>query len=137
MITFIRKEDLHTDDFLIERDKVRVKKELKKYNLTYENAQRFTDHIGRTTDATNRLYLQVLDGMGKIHIDGKMVTPTTNGVIARLPSDAPVPLSLIEAGVYVGEAFGSIWVNPRDRVVYASGIPVGKRIVVDLVGFFA
>lgn len=55
MITVIRKEDLHTDDFLIERDKVRVKKELKKYNLTYENAQRFTDHIGRTTDATNRL----------------------------------------------------------------------------------
>ena len=33
----IRPEDLHTDDFLIERNKVRVKKELKKYNLTYEN----------------------------------------------------------------------------------------------------
>lgn len=133
----IRPEDLHTDDFLIERNKVRVKKELKNYNLTYENATRFTDHIGRTTDATNRLYLQVLDGMGKIHIDGRLVTATSNGVIARLPKDAPVPLSLIEMGMYVGEAFGSVWVNAGTREVYTSGLPVGKRIVVDLVGFFA
>lgn len=133
----IRPEDLHADDFLIERNKVRVKKELKKYNLTYENASRFTDHIGRTTDATNRLYLQVLDGMGKIHIDGRLVTATSNGVIARLPKDAPVPLSLIEMGMYVGEAFGSVWVNAGTREVYTNGLPVGKRIVVDLVGFFA
>ena len=49
----IRPEDLHTDDFLIERNKVRVKKELKKYRLTYESASRFTDHIGRTSDANN------------------------------------------------------------------------------------
>lgn len=133
----IRPEDLHTDDFLIERNKVRVKKELKKYNLTYENASRFVDHIGRTIDATNRLYLQVLDGMGKIHIDGKLVTATSNGVIARLPADAPVPLSLIETAVYVGEAFGSVWVNAGTREVYTNGLPVGKRIVVDLVGFFA
>lgn len=133
----IRPEDLHTDDFLIERNKIRVKKELKKYNLTYENASRFTDHIGRTSDATNRLYLQVLDGMGKIHIDGKLVTATSNGVIARLPKDAPVPLSLIEMGMYVGEAFGSVWVNAGTREVYTNGLPVGKRIVVDLVGFFA
>lgn len=133
----IRPEDLHTDDFLIERNKVRVKKELKKYRLTYENASRFTDHIGRTTDANNRLYLQVLDGMGIIHIDGKLATATSNGVIARLPADAPVPLSLIESGQYVGETFGSVWVNAGTREVYISGIPVGKRIVVDLVGFFA
>lgn len=133
----IRPEDLHTDDFLIERNKIRVKKELKKYNLTYENASRFTDHIGRTSDATNRLYLQVLDGMGKIHIDGKLLTTTSNGVIARLPADAPVPLSLIETAVYVGEAFGSVWVNAGTREVYTNGLPVGKRIVVDLVGFFA
>lgn len=132
----IRPEDLHTDDFLIERNKVRVKKELKKYTLTYENATRFADNIGNTNDAVNRLYLQVLDGMGKIHIDGKLRTPTNNGVIARLPKDAPVPLSLIEAGVYVGETFGSIWVNGNTREVYTNGLPVGKRIVVDLVGFF-
>jgi len=132
----IRPEDLHTDDFLIERNKVRVKKELKKYTLTYENATRFADNIGNTNDAVNRLYLQVLDGMGKIHIDGKLRTPINNGVIARLPKDAPVPLSLIEAGVYVGETFGSIWVNGNTREVYTNGLPVGKRIVVDLVGFF-
>ena len=133
----IRPEDLHADDFLIEQNKVRVKKELKKYNLTYENAARFTDHIGRTNDAGNRLYLQLLDGMGKIHIDGKLVVATNNGVIARLPDNAPVPLSLIEVGFYVGDAFGSVWVNPNSRLVYTSGVPVGKRIVVDLVGFFA
>ena len=75
--------------------------------------------------------------MGKIHIDGKLATATTNGVIARLPADAPVPLSLIESGQYVGETFGSVWVNAGTREVYISGIPVGKRIVVDLVGFFA
>ena len=128
---------IRPDDFLIERNKVRVKKELKKYNLTYENASRFTDHIGRTNDANNRLYLQVLDGMGVIHIDGKLASPVSNGIIARLPADAPVPLGLIESGMYVGDAFGSIWVNARTREVYASGIPVGKRIVGDLVGFFA
>ena len=133
----IRPEDLHTSDFLIERGKVRVKKELKKYNLKYTDASRFADNIGKTTDAANRLYLQMLDGMGKIHIDGKLITPTSVGIIARLPDDAPTPLSLIEAGVYIGDTFGSIWVNANSRDIFTNGLPVGKRIVVDLVGFFA
>jgi hypothetical protein len=133
----IRPEDLHTSDFLIERGKVRVKKELKKYNLKYTDASRFADNIGKTTDAANRLYLQMLDGMGKIHIDGKLITPTSVGIIARLPDDAPTPRSLIEAGVYIGDTFGSIWVNANSRDIFTNGLPVGKRIVVDLVGFFA
>lgn len=85
----ISPEDLHTSDFLIEHDKVRVKKVLKNYNLKYTDASRFTDNIGKTNDAANRLYLQVLDGMGKIHIDGKLLKTTSVGVIARLPDDAP------------------------------------------------
>lgn len=133
----IRPEDLHTSDFLIERGKVRVKKELKKYNLKYTDASRFADNIGKTTDAANRLYLQMLDGMGKIHIDGKLITPTSVGIIARLPDDAPTPLSLIEAGVYIGDTFGSIWINTNSRDIFTNGLLVGKRIVVDLVGFFA
>lgn len=133
----IQPTDLHADDFLIERDKVRVKKVLKNYNLKYTDASRFTDNIGKTNDAANRLYLQILDGMGKIHIDGKLLKTTSVGVIARLPDDAPTPLSLIEAGVYIGDTFGSIWVNTKSRDIFTNGLPVGKRIVVDLVGFFA
>ena len=133
----IRPEDLHTDDFLVERDKVRVKRVLKKYNLKYTDASRFADNVGNTNDAANRLYLQMLDGMGKIHIDGKLLTPTSVGVIARLPDDAPTPLSLVEAGVYIGDTFGSIWVTANSRDIVTNGLPVGKRIVVDLVGFFA
>lgn len=133
----ISPEDLHTSDFLIEHDKVRVKKDLKKYNLKYTDASRFADNIGKTNDAANRLYLQILDGMGKIHIDGKLLKTTSVGVIARLPDDAPTPLSLIEAGMYIGDAFGSVWVNAKSRDIFTNGFPVGKRIVVDLVGFFA
>lgn len=133
----IQPTDLHADDFLIERDKVRVKKVLKNYNLKYTDASRFADNIGKTNDAANRLYLQILDGMGKIHIDGKLLKTTSVGVIARLPDDAPTPLSLIEAGVYIGDAFGSVWVNAKSRDIFTNGFPVGKRIVVDLVGFFA
>lgn len=132
----IQPSDLHTDDFLIERDKVRVKKVLKKYNLKYTDASRFADNIGKTNDAANRLYLQMLDGMGKIHIDGKLIMPTNVGIIARLPDDVPTPLSLIEAGMYIGDTFGSVWINAKSRDVFTNGFPVGKRIVVDLVGFF-
>lgn len=133
----IQPTDLHTDDFNISNGKVRVVKNVKKYNLTYESSSTFTDHIGRTIDATNRLYLQVSDGFGKVHIDGKFNTFVNTRIIARLPANAPVPKSLVEAGIYVGESFGSIWINANTREVYASGIPVGKRIVVDLIGFFA
>lgn len=133
----IQPTDLHTDDFSISNGKVRVVKNVEKYNLKYESATIFTDHIGRTIDATNRLYLQVSDGFGKVHIDGKFNTAFNTRIIARLPANAPVPKSLVEAGIYVGETFGSIWINAGTREVYASGIPVGKRIVVDLIGFFA
>lgn len=133
----IQPTDLHTDDFSISNGKVRVVKNVEKYNLTYESSTIFTDHIGRTIDATNRLYLQVSDGFGKVHIDGKFNTAVNTIIIARLPANAPVPKSLVEAGIYVGESFGSIWINANKREVYASGIPVGKRIVVDLIGFFA
>ena len=133
----IQPTDLHTDDFSISNGKVRVIKNVEKYNLTYESSTIFTDHIGRTIDATNRLYLQVSDGFGKVHIDGKFNTAVNTRIIARLPANAPVPKSLVEAGIYVGESFGSIWINAGTREVYASGIPVGKRIVVDLIGFFA
>ena len=133
----IQPTDLHTDDFSISNGKVRVVKKVEKYNLTYESSSTFTDHIGRTIDATNRLYLQVSDGFGKVHIDGKFNTSVNTRIIARLPTNAPVPKSLVEAGIYVGESFGSIWINAGTREVYASGIPVGKRIVVDLIGFFA
>lgn len=133
----IQPTDLHTDDFSISNGKVRVVKNVEKYNLIYEGASVFTDHIGRTIDAGNRLYLQVSDGFGKVHIDGKFNTAVNTRIIARLPANAPVPKSLVEAGIYVGESFGSIWINAGTREVYASGIPVGKRIVVDLIGFFA
>lgn len=133
----IQPTDLHTDDFSITNGKVRVVKNVEKYNLIYEGASVFTDHIGRTNDAGNRLYLQVSDGLGKVHIDGKADTGLSNRIIARLPANAPVPKSLVEAGIYVGETFGSIWINAGTREVYARGIPVGKRIVVDLIGFFA
>lgn len=133
----IQPTDLHTDDFSISNGKVRAVKNVEKYNLVYEGASVFTDHIGRTSDAGNRLYLQVSDGLGKVHIDGKAVTAVSNRVIARLPANAPTPKNLVEVGVYVGEAFGSVWINANSRDVYASGIPVGKRIVLDLIGFFA
>lgn len=133
----VQPTDLHTDDFSISNGKVRVVKNVEKYNLTYERPSTFTDHIGRTIDATNRLYLQVSDGFGKVHIDGKFNTSVNTRIIARLPTNAPVPKNLVEVGIYVGESFGSIWINAGTREVYASGIPVGKRIVVDLIGFFA
>lgn len=133
----IQPTDLHTDDFNISNGKVRVVKNVEKYNLTYENSAIFTDHIGRTIDATNRLYLQVSDGFGKVHIDGKFVRSVSNGVIARLPANAPVPKSLVEAGFYIGDVFGSVWINAGTREVYASVSLTGKRIVVDLIGFFA
>ena len=75
--------------------------------------------------------------MGKIHIDGKLLKATSVGVIARLPDDAPTPLSLVEAGMYIGDALGSVWVNAKSRDIFTNGFPVGKRIVVDLVGVFA
>ena len=145
----ISPNDLHTDDFLIESGKVHIKKTLNRYNLMYNELVTeeddggpyyesiFVDNKGRTNDAANRLYLHTLGGLGKIHIDGKFTNEARYAdVIAYLPDGAPRPLALIEAGVYIGDHYCLMWVDGGSNEVKTSGAPIGKRIVLDLVGFF-
>lgn len=128
--------DLHEDDFTIEKGKVRTIKRLKFYNLTFA-APKTTVTTNNPVDYDNqaRHQLSVLDGMGKIHLDFKMLKDSGASLaLFQLPSNAPPPVELIESQVHDG---GTLWVGPGSRTVYGNSLKANARYIIDLVGFFA
>ena len=131
----IRPEDLHTADFFIEGNKVRVLKEynwymaefaLDKDTLTTENARAYFDPQYRM--------VSVLDGVGKTHLEFKVLKDIPDGsVIFKLPEDAPNNLDNASLQTWDG---GKVWYNSNNKNVYGKGLKAGRVYSVDLVGFF-
>lgn len=127
--------DFHDDDFIIQNGKVRSVKRLKTYNLTFA--------VPKTTATTNnpvdydnqsRHQLSIMDGMGKIHLDFKMLKDSGASLaLFQLPSSAPAPVELIESQVHDG---GTLWVGSGSRTVYGNSLKANTRYIIDLVGFF-
>lgn len=69
--------------------------------------------------------------IGVIHLD--FIATSAEVDVVTLPENAPVPVNLIEAQVFNG---GIVSLEKDSRVVKAKGIPIGKRVVVDLIGQF-
>lgn len=127
--------DFHDDDFIIQNGKVRSVKRLKTYNLTFAAPKTtVTTNNPVDYDSQGRHQLSVMDGMGKIHLDFKMLKDS-GGALAlfQLPSNAPPPVELIESQVHDG---GTLWVGPGSRTVYGNSLKANTRYIIDLVGFF-
>lgn len=80
-------------------------------------------------------------GVGIFKIDFKVVAPVAwRDVIAKLPSDAPVPVELVESQVWVGDNNTSVWIEKGSRDVKIFGVSdskmFNKRIIISITGIF-
>lgn len=80
-------------------------------------------------------------GIGIFKIDFKVVAPVAwRDVIAKLPSDAPVPVELVESQVWVGDNNTSVWIEKGSRDVKIFGVSdskmFNKRIIISIPGIF-
>lgn len=129
----IAETDLHTDDFIINNNKVRTRKLSNTYPMLYATGKdRITTMYEQEYNSDKRHYLRVMNGFGKIHLDFKAVTDV-DGAIFRLPDNAPNNLDLIEIQTHDG---GYIWLEANNKVINASGLKANTRYVVDIIGFF-
>ena len=94
-----------------------------------------------TSNGAERCYVQVdnLTGLGLIHMDFTYRGNFTNDEkLFTWPADAPAPAGLIETQLIPGQA-GQIYATVGDRSVKSWDVPLqeGRRVIVNLVGFFA
>lgn len=127
--------ELHPSDFIVEDGKVRV---LKAYNwymaefalskevMTTENPRAYLDPQYRM--------LSVLDGVGKTHLEFKVLKDIPDGsVIFKLPEDAPNNLDGASLQTWDG---GKVWYNSNNKNIYGKGLKADRVYSVDLTGFF-
>ena len=128
--------DLHDDDFVVINGKVRTRKIGKSYKLNFiPGKDTITTNNEIDYDQQGRRQLTVLDGMGKIHLDFKMVKNAgPRMALFQLPADTPRNLELIETQVWDGS---SVWLDAGQRTVFGSGLKAGQRYIIDLIGFFS
>nr|DAE22937.1 MAG TPA: hypothetical protein [Siphoviridae sp. ctzSN25] len=80
-------------------------------------------------------------GVGILKVDMKVMSPVAKStIVATLPNDAPVPVTLIESQVWVGDVDTSIWVDPNSRAIRMSLTSnpniFNKRIIINIPGIF-
>lgn len=133
-----------------------TKKEVDNLLTTQENkATDLTVYKGSFTDKTKvkegdfegpnapRITLTYLSstGVGILKVDMKVMSPVAKStIVATLPNDAPVPVTLIESQVWVGDVDTSIWVDPNSRAIRmsltANPSIFNKRIIINIPGIF-
>lgn len=80
-------------------------------------------------------------GVGILKVDMKVMSPVAKStIVATLPNDAPVPVTLIESQVWVGDVDTSVWVDPNSRAIRmsltANPSIFNKRIIINIPGIF-
>lgn len=80
-------------------------------------------------------------GVGILKVDMKVMSPVAKStIVATLPNDTPVPVTLIESQVWVGDVDTSIWVDPNSRAIRmsltANPSIFNKRIIINIPGIF-
>lgn len=80
-------------------------------------------------------------GVGILKVDMKVMSPVAKStIVATLPNDAPMPVTLIESQVWVGDVDTSIWVDPNSRSIRMSLTAnpniFNKRIIINIPGIF-
>ena len=133
-----------------------TKKEVDNLLTNQENkATDLTVHKGSFTDKTKvkegdfegpnapriTLTYSSSTGVGILKVDMKVMSPVAKStIVATLPNDAPVPVTLIESQVWVGDVDTSIWVDPNSRAIRmsltANPSIFNKRIIINIPGIF-
>ena len=80
-------------------------------------------------------------GVGILKLDMKVMSNVAKSeIIAKLPDDAPAPVTLIESQVWIGNNYTSVWVDPNAKVVRMSATTdpslFNKRIIINIPGIF-
>lgn len=80
-------------------------------------------------------------GVGILKVDMKVISPVAKStIVATLPNDSPVPVTLIESQVWVGNVDTSVWVDPNSRAIRmsltANPSIFNKRIIINIPGIF-
>lgn len=112
------------------------------YRGTFANKE-FVMEGAPDTDRSPRITLthSSSTGVGIFKIDFSIQSRIPQGkVIATLPSDAPTPVELVEAQVWVGDTQTSVWIDKGRREVkmFATSDPsiFNKRIIINIPGIF-
>lgn len=124
----ITPDDLSTDDFVIQGNKVHHKVEHKVYKHTF-----FPGIVpGSGADTEDLHVIQIVNGFGVVHFDF-IIDPKSDGRVFQLPPECPTPrfkLSCHTAGGAI------IYIPKGSRVAAIKGGVPKKRYMGDLVGFF-
>lgn len=123
----VQPTDFNSRDFVVGND-ITINRTPLRYPLSWG-----VGRVGAHEDHEDRRSLFVTkDGLGYIHLDFRV---STNGVlvIARIPDNAPTPISLIE--VQVGG--GSVWVERGSREIKSYQVSRNTRHIINIPGIFA
>ena len=141
---FYKKAETYTKN---EVDNLIEKQEAKATDITVYRGT-FTDKTkvkegANDVDVSPRITLTYSSstGVGILKVDLMIVAGVGQGtIIATLPNNAPVPATLIESQVWVGNAQTSIWVDPNSRSIrmYNTTDPsiFNKRMIINIPGIF-
>lgn len=127
--TLIDKQEKKATDITVYKGTFTDKTKVKEGDFEGPNAPRITLTYSSST------------GVGILKIDMKVMSPVAKStIVANLPADAPVPVTLIESQVWVGNVDTSVWVDPGSRSLrmsYTANPDIfNKRIIINIPGIF-
>lgn len=127
--TLIDKQEKKSTDLTVYKGTFTDKTKVKEGDFEGPNAPRITLTYSSST------------GVGILKIDMKVMSPVAKStIVANLPADAPVPVTLIESQVWVGNVDTSVWVDPGSRSIRmsltANPSIFNKRIIINIPGIF-
>lgn len=134
-VTFLQPSDLNEDHFEIKKGKVCAKRKTSKFTMNWAASK---DRVGanndRDYDNPNRRYLQVINGIGKFHLDFKPKVDLSGATsIFSLPAGCPRPDDLVEVQTHDG---GSLWIVANGSTIMGQNLKANTRYIVDLLAFF-
>lgn len=127
--SLIDKQEKKSTDITVYKGTFTDKTKVKEGDFEGPNAPRITLTYSSST------------GVGILKVDMKVMSPVAKStIVATLPNDAPVPVTLIESQVWVGDVDTSIWVDPNSRAIRmsltANPSIFNKRIIINIPGIF-
>ena len=125
----VKKQEDKATDLTVYKGTFTDKTKVKEGDFEGPNAPRITLTYSSST------------GVGILKVDMKVMSPVAKStIVATLPNDAPVPVTLIESQVWVGDVDTSVWVDPNSRSIRMSltNNPniFNKRIIINIPGIF-
>lgn len=105
------------------------------YAVTLQNG--YTISVAEVNAQRRKMTYNSSTKIGIIHLDIMNGSSSSGGLtIGTLPSEAPVPKTLIETQVYYGTTSITLWIDKGQRTINTSGMPRNIRFIIDIIGYF-